>query len=106
MPHTYSRTAALLDDFARSFEDADVVFLHKIYASAREAGGLVTGEALFEKTRRLHSGARYAAEPDGAFDELTLILRPGDIFISMGAGDNWKLCHALYGHYKNIEAAR
>jgi UDP-N-acetylmuramate--alanine ligase len=36
MSHTYTRTAALLDEFAASFEKADVVILHKIYGSARE----------------------------------------------------------------------
>ena len=36
MSHTYTRTAALLEDFASSFGDADEVILHKIYPSARE----------------------------------------------------------------------
>jgi UDP-N-acetylmuramate--alanine ligase len=35
MSHTYTRTAALLDDFASSLIPADLVFLHKIYGSAR-----------------------------------------------------------------------
>jgi UDP-N-acetylmuramate--alanine ligase len=52
MSHTYTRTAALLDEFAASFESADLLVLHKIYGSAREhySGG-VTGFTLFEKVK-------------------------------------------------------
>ncbi|MDR0382843.1 MAG: UDP-N-acetylmuramate--L-alanine ligase [Spirochaetaceae bacterium] len=106
MAHTYSRTAAMLSDFARSFESADVVFLHRIYASAREVNdGKVSGRLLFEKTRALHGDARYADDPLDAAGELKTVLREGDLFITLGAGDNWKLCDALFDYYSNREAA-
>jgi UDP-N-acetylmuramate--alanine ligase len=106
MPHTYSRTSALLPDFARSFESADVVFLHKIYASAREVyDGQVTGRLLFEKTAALHRDVRYVDEPLDAQDELKSILREGDLFITLGAGDNWKLGEALFRHYGGVVSA-
>jgi UDP-N-acetylmuramate--alanine ligase len=92
MSHTYSRTAALLDDFARSLISADIVFLHKIYASARESNsGGVSGRTLFEKVKQLRGNVFYAEEPEDAAGELEKILKPGDLFITMGAGDNWKL---------------
>ncbi|MDR2343983.1 MAG: UDP-N-acetylmuramate--L-alanine ligase [Spirochaetaceae bacterium] len=104
MSHTYSRTAALFEDFAGAFDAADIVFLHKIYASARELyTGSVTGQALFEKTKTLHGNVYYAGEPLDALEPLTGILHPGDIFITMGAGDNWKLCEALFKYYRNME---
>jgi UDP-N-acetylmuramate--alanine ligase len=106
MPHTYSRTQALLSDFARSFESADAVFLHKIYASAREAyDGQVTGRLLFEKAAILHSDVRYVDEPLGALDEAKAVLRAGDLFITLGAGDNWKLGEALFKYYRDGGAA-
>ena len=106
MSHTYSRTAALFDDFTRSFDAADIVFLHKIYASAREFySGSVTGLSLFEKTAVLRDNVYYSAEPLEALDALARILRPGDLFITMGAGDNWKLCEALFNHYKGMGTA-
>jgi UDP-N-acetylmuramate--alanine ligase len=107
MSHTYSRTASLLDEFAASFEKADVLFLHKIYASAREEyHGGVTGRTLFEKTKEaLHdpSGQRvfYAEEPEDAAEALQKILHPGDLFITMGAGDNWKLGKKLLGFFED-----
>ncbi|MDR2097849.1 MAG: UDP-N-acetylmuramate--L-alanine ligase [Spirochaetaceae bacterium] len=106
MSHTYSRTAALFEDFARAFEDADIVFLHKIYASARESyNGGVSGPLLYEKTKTLHGNVNYSGEPLDAIPALKSVLRPGDLFITMGAGDNWKLCEALFKYYKESGAA-
>jgi UDP-N-acetylmuramate--alanine ligase len=101
MSHTYTRTAALLDQFASSMEKADLVILHKIYASAREAyRGGVNGKTLFEKTQKLRQGVYYREEPLEAVDLLKDILRPGDLFLTMGAGDNWRLGKALLEYYR------
>jgi UDP-N-acetylmuramate--alanine ligase len=101
MSHTYTRTASLLEEFARSFDTADIVVLHKIYASAREkyTGG-VTGRTLFEKTRDLRDGVYYIDEPLDAAILLKTILKPGDLFITMGAGNNWPLGEDLYRYYR------
>jgi UDP-N-acetylmuramate--alanine ligase len=100
MSHTYTRTAALLEDFAAAFDRADILFLHKIYPSAREVyrGGL-TGRTLYErvKARNVFPEGRlfYVEEPPDAVETLRGLLRGGDLFITMGAGDNWKLGRAL-----------
>jgi UDP-N-acetylmuramate--alanine ligase len=91
MPHTYTRTRALLEDFGKSFQDADEVLLHRIYASAREATGDVSGEHLFREVARHGGRALYFHEPDDAEEYLLSTLGEGDLFITMGAGDNWKL---------------
>jgi len=100
MSHTYTRTAALLEDFALSFADADEVILHKIYASARESyDGSVTGKTLYEKVRENHSCSRYFEESADALDYLVercSALRRNILFITMGAGDNWKLGRLLF----------
>ncbi len=96
MSHTYSRTKALLSDFGRCFADADEVILHKIYASAREDGaGSVSGRDLFAEVSRNHSRVRYFEEPMDAVPLLRAELRPGDVFVTMGAGDNWKVGREL-----------
>ncbi|MDR0706972.1 MAG: UDP-N-acetylmuramate--L-alanine ligase [Treponema sp.] len=104
MPHTYTRTAALLDEFAAAFDGADALLLHKIYASARETySGGVTGRTLFEKIETIKK-AEYAAhareiwyveEPLDAVPLVKATLKAGDLFLTMGAGDNWKLGKAL-----------
>ena len=106
MSHTYTRTASLLEDFAASFENADLVVLHKIYASAREVyHGGVTGKTLFEKASGRFGRERvfYAEEPLDAVDLLKGILRKGDLFITMGAGDNWKLGKELFRIFQEQE---
>jgi UDP-N-acetylmuramate--alanine ligase len=101
MSHTYSRTAALLDDFASSLEKAAVVFLHKIYASAREtyAGG-VDGRSLFEKTAALRDHVYYVDEPLDAAGQLEGLLEKGDLFVTMGAGNNWLLGQRLFDYFR------
>ncbi|MDR2070374.1 MAG: UDP-N-acetylmuramate--L-alanine ligase [Treponema sp.] len=107
MSHTYTRTAALLDDFAASFNAADILFLHKIYGSAREEyGGGVTGKTLFEKTQAVRDQVYYTGEPLEAAETLKKTLRPGDLFLTMGAGDNWKLGRLLADYYRDKSAGR
>jgi len=108
MSHTYTRTSALLEQFASAFNEADILFLHKIYASARENynGGL-DGRTLYEKTASVRSGeTRYVDEPDDAFEPLCEILRSGDLFITFGAGNNWTLGKKLCEHFKSIDTRR
>ncbi len=97
MSHTYSRTGALLEEFAASFGDADAVILHKIYASAREqAGSGVSGKDLCKKMKHHHNRVEYFHEVMDAAACLRDMLRPGDIFLTLGAGDNWRLGKELY----------
>ena len=96
MSHTYSRTAALLEEFSSSFAAADLVILHRIYASAREEyNGSVTGEDLYKATCRHHGSVRYFTDPLDALPYLKEELCPGDLFLTMGAGDNWQLGRRL-----------
>ena len=111
MSHTYTRTAALLDEFAASFGLADIVLFHKIYSSAREMyNGGVTGRTLFEKAKNLCSGEScgsgqvfYEEEPDNAFDLVKALLKSGDLFITMGAGNNWTLGKKLFNYYREAD---
>ena len=112
MSHTYSRTKALFGDFVESLDGADSLVLHKIYASAREEPDpALSGRSLYEaaRARRLASGAgptAYYEEPLDALEPLAASLRPGDLFLTMGAGDNWKLGLALLARLKAAEGNR
>jgi UDP-N-acetylmuramate--alanine ligase len=106
MSHTFTRTTALLDDFAESLAAADVLLLHKIYASARECfNGKISGESIYEKVNSLYdkkvNAVYYIDEPMDAVEPLKEILRPGDLFLTLGAGNNWPLGTALYTYYHN-----
>jgi len=101
MSHTYTRTGELLQEFASSFSSSHIVILNKIYSSAREkyTGG-ITGETLFWETQKHHNNVIYAPEYSDAVIELKKILRPGDLFITMGAGNNWQVGQELIKEYR------
>jgi UDP-N-acetylmuramate--alanine ligase len=74
-----------------------VVILHRIYPSAREAdAGTGLSEELYAAVSRSHPRALYFEEPAQAVPFLGKELRPGDLFITMGAGDNWKIGRELF----------
>lgn len=99
MSHTYSRTAAQIDEFAQSLDSADVLILHKIYGSARENfQGCVNGRTLFDKCREFRPDRPiyYVDEPLEALPLMENILQSGDLFLTLGAGNNFQLSHALF----------
>lgn len=84
-PHTYSRTRALLDEFAVSFGDADHVLISEIYA-AREKDDLgIHARDLVQRVR--HPDVRYVATLPEASALLQAELRPGDVLLTLGAGN-------------------
>jgi UDP-N-acetylmuramate--alanine ligase len=110
MSHTYTRTAALLDEFAQSLAAADVLFLHKIYASAREHfNGTISGKSIYEKVLEIQGRKTcevyYVDEPMDAFEPLKKLLKPGDLFLTLGAGNNWPLGTKLFEYYCGNEGA-
>jgi len=111
MSHTYSRTKALFEEFASCLDGADAAVLHKIYASAREAPDpSVSGRSLYEAVARRWrelgktGELRYYEEALEAEAELARSLAPGDLFLTMGAGDNGRLGAALYENRKRSGA--
>lgn len=91
-PHRYSRTAALFQEFARSFSDADVLIVTDIYAAGEAALPGVDSAGLLEAIRRQgHPDARYLASFEQIVDVLIDRARPGDVIITLGAGSIWKV---------------
>ncbi|MFQ5854488.1 MAG: UDP-N-acetylmuramate--L-alanine ligase [Anaerolineae bacterium] len=88
-PHTYSRTRALLDDFATSFADADRVIVTAVYAAReRDTLGVDAGDLV---NQMHHSSVRHIAELEDAASYLADHLTPGDAVLTLGAGDVWKV---------------
>ena len=101
--HTYSRTEALLDEFAGCFSPADMVILHRIYASAREKKGNITGRDLFNKVMEKQKEVYYFNKAPESLEFCMEQLSAGDIFITMGAGDNWILGQKIAEELKRTE---
>lgn len=87
-PHLYSRTRDLLDDFAHAFGDADVLVMTDIYPAREQPLPGVTGAGLADRTRTLgHRDVRFVEDKAALPAYLAEIARPGDLVITMGAGD-------------------
>lgn len=92
MSHTYSRTASLINDFSRCFSAADCLILHDIYSSAREAfDGTMSGEIFYQRVAEHHDNVHYFSSIDEAKPFLLDEVKPGDLFVTLGAGNNWPL---------------
>jgi UDP-N-acetylmuramate--alanine ligase len=88
-PHTYSRTKTLLEDFAKAFGVADHVIVLPIYA-ARERDTLGVSNADVLATMR-HPDARCVGSLDEALVWLGTEVRPGDVVLTLGAGDEYRV---------------
>ncbi len=90
-PHRYSRTAALHEDFARSFYDADVVLLTDIYAASEDPIPGVTSQALAEEIEKFgHRNVRYVGGVEQGKQALLDVAQPGDLVMTLGAGNVWR----------------
>ncbi len=92
-PHQYSRTRFLLDDFAESFKLADITIVPEIYfvRDSLSAKKEINAEILVERIRANGSEALFIESFDAICDYLQSNLTDGDVVVSMGAGDIWKV---------------
>ncbi len=88
-PHTYSRTRALMANFASSFGDADHVVVSDIY-SAREASDAALSSADLIGAMQ-HADAQYVGGLEAAAHSLAQRMRPGDVLLTLGAGTSHKV---------------
>ena len=96
-PHQYSRTRFLLNDFTQSFKLADVTIVPEIYfvRDSQSARTEINAQILVD---RLQSNGTQAIFIDGfaaICDYLQENIEPGDVVVTMGAGDIWKVADEL-----------
>lgn len=95
-PHSYSRTEALLQDFAQSFDSADKVIILDIYGSARENTGNVSSEDLVKLINSYNRGkAEYIATIDEAVEFLQDKIGENDVVLAIGAGNVFEVVKKL-----------
>lgn len=95
-PHTFTRTIALMTEFAESLNLADSVYLSEIFTSAREQEGSVKIEDLFEK---IENGKEILSIDDVS----PLLDHRGDVIVFMGAGDIQKYEKAFQDLLAQVE---
>ena len=90
-PHTYTRTYTLLTEFSKAFYDADEVLVFDIYAAREKDTGLIHARDLVQKLQANGINASYAESFESAATALKSQLKEGDILLTMGAGNIFKV---------------
>jgi UDP-N-acetylmuramate--alanine ligase len=91
-PHRYSRVAALFDDFTRAFYEADSVLVLPIYSAGEAPIESIDGQSLCEEIREHgHKDVVFRDGHDAAVSHLKETLREGDVLLTLGAGDVWRV---------------
>jgi UDP-N-acetylmuramate--alanine ligase len=90
-PHRYTRTKELYDEFVKAFHDAEVLILTDIYPAGEEPIEGVTAEALARSVRQHgQKDVTYISDREELVGHLLEILKPGDILLTLGAGNIWQ----------------
>ena len=91
-PHRYSRTQALLEEFGGCFFLADTVIVTEIYPAGETPIEGIDGEAVVQSlVRHGHPSARYVGDKEQIPGMLHQMMQTGDIVLTLGAGDVWKV---------------
>ncbi len=91
-PHRYSRTRALFSEFTRAFYQSDHLVVMPIYPAGEKPIEGVDGRKLFESIRAHgHKEAVFADSAEEAAAHLETVLKGGDLLLTLGAGDVWKI---------------
>jgi UDP-N-acetylmuramate--alanine ligase len=95
-PHRYTRTKALFQDFLTAFYDADVLIITDIYPAGEDRIEGVEAKSLFEGLREYgHKSVTYLSDKKEIVDHLLHTIVPGDMVITLGAGDIWQVADEL-----------
>lgn len=94
-PHLYSRTRFLMDEFAQSFNDADILVLADIYPAREIDPGDISSKDLAAKAGCFLTDVRYLGDFDTIVEHLARHVRKDDLVITMGAGDIYKVGERL-----------
>ncbi len=91
-PHRYTRTKALFDDFLTAFYEADVLVITDIYPAGEEEIEGVHARHLFEGIREHgHRDVHYISDRHEILQYLLTVIMPGDLLITLGAGDIYRV---------------
>ncbi len=90
-PHTYTRTKALINEFSSSFTMASGVIVTDIYAAREKDSGEIDSKTLTDRINKTYNNAIYISDFNEIVEYLNRNVAPGDMIITMGAGDVHKV---------------
>lgn len=103
-PQRYSRTQLLMEEFARAFADADRVILTEIYAPPGERPIPGVSSSVLAEHMAAAAGppVQLITDRDALVQRLLDMVRPGDLVLTMGAGDIWTVARELAGRLEAV----
>jgi UDP-N-acetylmuramate--alanine ligase len=97
-PHRYTRTRDLFEEFLTAFEGADRLVLTEIYPAGEDPIEGATGAALYQAIKRKgHLDVEFVADKNQIVPHVTAMLNSGDVALTLGAGDIYKIGDRLVG---------
>ena len=91
-PHRYSRTQTQMEHFWSAFNDSDTLIINDIFPAGEEPIKGVNAQGIVDGVRKFgHKNAEHVATPKETLKRLSRILEPGDVFMTLGAGNVWEL---------------
>ncbi|TDJ51397.1 MAG: UDP-N-acetylmuramate--L-alanine ligase [Nitrospina sp.] len=91
-PHRFSRTQTLLEQFWSAFNDSDILIINDIFPAGEEPIRGVHAKGIVDGVRKFgHKNAEHLATHKETLKRLSRILEPGDVFMTLGAGNVWEL---------------
>ncbi|MDD2421748.1 MAG: UDP-N-acetylmuramate--L-alanine ligase [Heliobacteriaceae bacterium] len=98
-PHRYTRTQALYQEFGAALTAADIVVINDIYSAGEPAIPGVSAGLIVEAIKgHNHGQVCYIPDKEKIVDYLVNLVRPGDLVLTMGAGNIWTVGAQLAGH--------
>jgi UDP-N-acetylmuramate--alanine ligase len=100
-PHRFTRTRDLFQDFTQAFDLCDRLILTEIYPASEEPIVGISGKALAEAMSK--PGVSFHADKATLAEQVRLEILPGDVVLTLGAGDITHIGHQLAKNLKKIK---
>ena len=104
-PHRYTRTRDLMNEFALAFGNADLLVVTDIYPAGEKPVEGVSAEKLFNTIiEHGHKNVLFVPDKKNIPEKVKELMRPGDMVITLGAGDIWKVGREIIENSKLIKS--
>jgi UDP-N-acetylmuramate--alanine ligase len=104
-PHRYTRTRDLFDEFIPAFAEADALFITDIYPAGEDPIPGVTAKALAQEIEKKGGvEVHYVPDRERLVGEVMQMVRPGDVVMTLGAGNIWETSEGIVEALKRRSA--
>jgi UDP-N-acetylmuramate--alanine ligase len=100
-PHRFTRTKQLYKDFGKAFADADVIIITEIYSAGEKPIAGVSARLIVDEIEKTGKRVIYSPDFNTVQEHILTIAKPGDMIITIGAGNIWQAGVQVAQHLEN-----